>query len=74
MKTRSVTFAIGTRSLTLTLWEDLGVCKATKSFSVLLGWEVSKNYRLDAMLRCDTAMVVVGPLGVTLSKVYLREE
>jgi len=72
MKTKSTTFAFGDKALTVTLWEDLGLCKATSRFTVLLGWEVSKNYRLSAMERCDTVLVAIGPLGITYSKVYLR--
>lgn len=74
MKTKNTTFTLGSRALTVTLWEDLSLCKATRHFTVVLGWEVSKNYRLTAMDRCDTVMVTVGPLAVTYSKVYMRGE
>ena len=73
MRTKNLTIPLGaTRAVTLTLWEDLGLVKLNK-MNILVGLEIAKGTRLSAMERCDTFMLVAGPIGVTLSKVYLRE-
>lgn len=74
METKNFTVPFGARALTITVWEDLGLCKVNKNYTSLIGWEVSKGYRLSAMERCNTFMLAVGPLAFTFSRVYLREE
>ena len=71
MKTKSITFGFKSRALTVTLWEDLALCKVNK-MNVLLGCEVAKNVRLNAMERVSTCLVAVGPVGFTYSRGYMR--
>jgi len=72
MKAKHITIPLSiNKAITLTLWEDLSVAKVNK-MNVVLGFEVAKGTRLNAMERCDTYLFALGPFGVTYSKVYLR--
>ena len=74
MKTKSITIPLRrSRAVTLSLWKDLSLVKINR-MNVLIGCEVSRNIRLNALERLDTTLVAFGPFGVTYSKGYLREE
>ena len=74
MDTKNLTIPLWhDRSLTLTLWRDLSVLKV-REVHVILGFEVYNNIRLNAMERLDTVLISVGPVGITFSKLYYREE
>jgi len=74
MKIKSVTIPLSNgRAVTLSLWKNLSVAKISH-MNVLLGFEVAKNIRLNAMERVDTVLITVGPLGLTYSRMYWRKE
>lgn len=58
-------------AFSLSVKSDLGVWQPMSKTYMLLGWSHSKT-RLDAVSRIKMVMVVIGPVAVTFSRVYVR--
>jgi len=73
MKSRSFTLGAMGRALTFSMWEDLSPMRINK-MDVIFGFERSIGFRLSAMERVDTYLLTIGPVGITYSFGYLRED